>query len=167
MPRLKNTPAEIEKYLAMLAETPRCIAACSSAVVPSQLTTAPGPREWSALEILAHLRACDDAWSYSIYAMLTQEQPTLTLPDERRWSKVLGYASQDFQLSLQTFSLKRAELIAVLQGLEAEAWNRTANIEGRTHSVFSQARRMALHEQAHCNQIEALLSANERNLPEE
>ena len=38
---------------------------------------------------------------------------------------------------------------------------KTANIEGRTHSVFSQARRMALHEAEHCEQLKTLFNANE------
>jgi hypothetical protein len=33
---------------------------------------------------------------------------------------------------------------------------RTAIIARRTHSVFSQMRRMALHEGKHCEQMEAL-----------
>jgi hypothetical protein len=161
MPRLKITPSEIQKYLALLEETPERIAQCIADIDPTQLSLAPGPRGWSALEILAHLRACEDLWSYSIYAMLVEEQPTLPLFDERRWAKVTRYASLDFPTSFQTFKLRRSELVRVLQNLPEPAWTRCAVIEGRQHTVFSQVRRMALHEQEHCTQIEALFSGKD------
>ena len=156
MPRLKITPSEIQKYLMLLEKTPERIERCVATLDSPQLTLAPGPRIWSALEILAHLRGCEDIWSHSIYTMLTQEQPILPLIDERSWTKVMGYTQLDFHLSFQTFRLRRAELVTVLQSLPETAWTRSAIIEGRSHTVFSQVRRMGLHEQEHCNQIEAL-----------
>ena len=36
-------------------------------------------------------------------------------------------------------------------------WSRGAMIKDRRHTVFSQARRMALHEVTHCEQIEGLV----------
>jgi hypothetical protein len=44
----------------------------------------------------------------------------------------------------------------VLRLLDEAGWAKTANIAGQTHSVFSQARRMALHEGEHCEQIEII-----------
>lgn len=63
----------------------------------------------------------------------------------------------DFGPSLQAFSLKRQELLHVLRDLPEERWARTAVIGGRTHSVFSQVRRLALHEVGHCEQMESVL----------
>jgi hypothetical protein len=55
----------------------------------------------------------------------------------------------DFDRSLDVFTLRREELLRVLRGLSEERWGKSAVIEGRTHSVFSQARRLALHELEH------------------
>jgi hypothetical protein len=162
MPRLKITSSEIEKYLTLLEETPKRIELSLAGLDASRLSLAPGLRQWSGVEILAHLRACEDLWSYSIYAMLAETQPILALLDERRWAKTTGYASLDFQTSFEIFKLKRAELLRVLRNLSEESWSRSATIEGRSHTVFSQARRMALHEQEHCSHIEALYSQNEK-----
>ncbi len=157
MPRSKITPAEIEKYLTMLEKTPHCISALTARMSRARLGTASNPREWSPAQILAHLRACDDIWTHSIYAMLFGNNPTLALLDERRWAKATRYDSLEFHASFQAFALKRDELVRVLRALPMESWSRTANIGGRGHSVFSQARRMALHEAEHCDQIEAML----------
>ncbi len=109
------------------------------------------------MEILAHLRSCSDIWSYSILAMLAESSPALALLDPRKWAKAAGYPALGFHRSLEAFTLDRRELIAVLQGLEPEQWLRDADIGGRRHTVFSQARRMALHEAEHLSQFEAVV----------
>ncbi len=102
--------------------------------------------------MLAHLRAC------SIYAMLAEDHPVLPLLDERRWAKVVRYAEEDFHPAFQVFATQRGELLHVLRGLAGDSWMRTGEIAGRAISVFGQARRMALHEVEHCDQIERMLA---------
>jgi hypothetical protein len=90
-------------------------------------------------------------------AMLTEKQPALPLIDERRWAKTLGYAALTFAVSFNAFVVQREDLLRTLRGLDTDAWERTGNIEGRNHSVFSQTRRMALHEIEHFSQFQALV----------
>ncbi|MBN1452950.1 MAG: DinB family protein [Anaerolineales bacterium] len=52
----------IEQILAILGETPSRLVILSAGLSSAQLHTAPEPGEWSASEILAHLRACSDVW---------------------------------------------------------------------------------------------------------
>jgi hypothetical protein len=158
MPRLIATRSEIRQYLRLLEGTPERISACTAGATEAQLHTSPGNKRWSAAEILAHLRACEELWSGSIYEMLAQDKPVLPLVDERGWAKLKGYASLDFEESFQAFARGREELLRVLRELPEQDWSRTAIIEGRTHSVYSQTRRMALHEVEHCKQLEALLT---------
>lgn len=152
----KITPAEIPTYLDVLAQTPHRLAACTARLSDAQLHAAPGPKAWSPAEVLAHLRGCADLWMHSIYAMLAEDKPQLALLDERRWAKAARYAELKFSPALQAFTLQRAELLAVLRGLPLERWSRAAVIAGRTHTVYSQARRMAKHEAEHCDQLETL-----------
>lgn len=67
----------IEQVLTMLAATPPRIAALTVGLAPARLHTSPGPDEWSANEVLAHLRACADVWGSCILAMIAQDRPTL------------------------------------------------------------------------------------------
>ncbi len=158
---LKPTPSEIEKHLKILEETPSRLAAATSSLSEARLSAPPlHAKGWSAVENLAHVRACADIWTYSIYAMLAEESPKLALLDERRWAKATGYARLRFRPSLRAFVLQREELLDVLQRLTLEAWARQADIDGRRHTVFSQARRMARHELEHCAQIEALFKGD-------
>jgi hypothetical protein len=40
--------------------------------------------------------------------------------------------------------------------LDFADWSRDAEIKDRPHTVFNQARRLAMHEAAHCEQIEMM-----------
>jgi DinB superfamily len=155
--RLRLAPAEPEKALRLLELSPARIAAATAGVPPAALSQPPGGKAWSPAEVLAHLRACDDLWSHSIYAMLAEDRPVLPQIHPRRWARAAGFVTLDFRASLRAFRLKRAELVGVLRPLPAEAWRRSADIGGRAHTVYSQVRRLALHEQEHCNQLEQML----------
>lgn len=157
MPRIKITPAEIEKHLTLLDQTPMRIAAACSDLDEIILHNSPNSQEWSATQILGHLRACEALWSFSIYAMLAYAQPMLPLLDERQWARTARYERFKFHESFQAFSLKRGELLGVLRPSPLESWTRTADMGGRIYTVFSQVRRMALHEDEHCQQMETLL----------
>ncbi|MBX3085159.1 MAG: DinB family protein [Anaerolineae bacterium] len=159
MPKLKITPTEIANYTTMLDSTPRQLASLTADLNDAQLQYAASEKDWSLTQILAHLRSCDALWTYSIYAMLAHATPTLPLLDERTWAKTTRYADSPFHASLQSFTLARTELINVLRQLPEPAWSRSAVIEGRTHTVFSQARRMALHESEHLSQVASFLAA--------
>jgi DinB superfamily len=49
-----------EQVLAVLAETPPRLLALTAGLAPAQLRIVPLPGEWSANDVLAHLRACAD-----------------------------------------------------------------------------------------------------------
>jgi hypothetical protein len=153
----KIKPSEIQKYLDILEQTPRHIAHCSRNVAKNRLYASSETNEWSIVEVLAHLRACDDVWVHTIFAMLLADRPNLPRFHPRDWEKLTRYDQLDFYESLRVFTLKRAECLTVLKKLSSEQWSRNGIIDGRNHSVFSQVRRLALHEAGHYDQIEQIL----------
>ncbi|MEW6241147.1 MAG: DinB family protein [Chloroflexota bacterium] len=153
---MKSTPTEIQRALTGLEETPRRLARTLS-LPPAELSFRPDKKSWSACDILAHLRACADLWTHSIYAMLAEENPTLPDINERKWAKAARYAELSFAESFEAFRLQRGTLLRVLHDLPPESWERGATILGRRHTVFTQSRRMAKHEAEHVKQIEDLL----------
>jgi hypothetical protein len=158
MPRLKFKPVEVEEFLALLEENLQCLQTCMGDLDEARQYTPLRAGEWSAAEVLGHLRACAEVWSTSIYTMLVQENPSLPDIHPRRWMKVRGYEILGFRTSFKAFVLQRNELQLVLRRLPDTDWGRTAQIGERTHSIFSQVRRMALHEAEHCRQLEKLLA---------
>ena len=154
---MKATPSETEKYLGIISETPLRIGQAIKGLEEARLQFKPDNKSWSANDILAHLRSCADLWTHSIYAMLAENTPTFSDINEGKWAKVTRYAELPFCDSFHVFSLQRESLLRVLKVLPFEAWARSALIFERKHTVFTQTRRMAKHEQEHCEQIESLL----------
>ena len=153
------TDAKISLYLQTLTETPQRIAARTTGIDEVRLKTKPAPGEWSPVEILAHLRGCADVWSYSIYAMLTLDEPQLAFIHPRNWTKMQGYDGLSFVENLRAFEVERKNLLRILQSLSFEAWGRRTWFIGKAnvHTIFDETHRMATHEAEHCNQLEAIL----------
>src|SRR6266511_2674220 len=154
---MKATLSEIEKYLAIIAETPPRIAGAVQSVDEAVLYSKADSKAWSVNDILAHIRSCADLWTHSIYAMLAADEPVFSDIDERKWAKVTRYAELPFGESFQAYSLQRENLVRVLKALPFELWERAAIIFERKHTVFTQTRHMAKHETEHVEQIESLL----------
>ena len=153
---MKVTQAGIDEVMGLLQETVARLTAVSHHPA-TQLHHQPDPKTWSANNILAHLRACADVWGETIEAMLAQETPTLRHISPRTYLKKTNYPRISFDESFTAFLQQRQTLLKTLQGLAFLDWSRDAIIKDRQHTIFSQCRRMALHEQGHCEQIEALL----------
>ncbi len=156
------TTADIQTYLQLLTEMPQRIAAASDGLEVAQLHKRQDKKSWSVNDILAHLRACADVWGGSIEAMLAEDSPTLPSVHPRDWAKKMDYNKVAFPDSFSAFKKQREQLLERLQGLALEDWSRAAVINGRQHTIFSQTRRMALHEAQHWGQIESLLEETRR-----
>ena len=155
---MEITQQGIEKVFHLLSETPPRIAGATAGVAPALLTEKAEAQSWSVNEILAHLRACVDVWGETIDRMLTEDQPTLRHISPRTYLRKTNYVEIPFAESWALFVAERTALLAQLQPLTLEQWSRSATIKDRQHTVFSQARRMGLHEEGHCAQIEELMS---------
>lgn len=147
----------IEEILTRLAGAPERIAALTDGLEPARLRTAPAPDEWSAVEVLAHLRACADVWGGCIATILAEDHPTIRAIDPRTWMQRTDYPALEFRPSLDTFTRQREGLLATLEALPAGAWSRAATLTGAgrpiERTVQSFAQRLAVHERPHIKQI--------------
>jgi hypothetical protein len=153
---LKVVLNDIEGYITTLSETPRRLAGSAAGLGDDQLYKALAPGEWSPSRLLAHLRAAAEVWGESIAEMLGQPSPDIPYIHPNQRMKAGGYAGLDYQASLLAYTRQRQALLEILRNLQPGDWSRPATIRGRRHTVFSQTRRMALHEADHWAQIERL-----------
>src|SRR6478672_2366463 len=100
----------IEQVLTLLAQTPPCIAALTAGLSPTQLRTGPKQGEWSANDVLAHMRSCADMWGNCIAAIITEDRPTIRAVNPRTWIKQTDYLELEFVPSLRSFTAQRAAL---------------------------------------------------------
>jgi hypothetical protein len=159
LPRGIMTAAQI---LTELAAGPSRLAEHTAGLTKAQLHAAPGPGEWSANEVLAHLRSCADVWGDCIATILHQDKPTIRAINPRTWIERTDYPEQDFRTSLQAFTAQRTALLKVLQSLRPSAWSRSARVTGAgkalERTVQSYAEWMAEHERPHVKQIKRIAS---------
>lgn len=153
-----------EQILSRLAEGPERIATATADLSAKQLRTSPDDTEWSANEVLAHLRACDDVWGDHIRAILAEDRPTRRGISPRTWIRKTNYLDLEFQPSLDAFAEQRADLLAILKKLPPEGWSRTALIKSygtmtNEHTALFFADGLARHERPHLKQIERLAAA--------
>jgi hypothetical protein len=153
----------IEQILDIIRESPPRIAALIEGLEPAKLQTAPDHDEWSASDVLAHLRACADMWGGRILAMIAEDMPTLRAINPRTWINQTDYLDLGFQSSLDEFTCQRRELLAVLEPLPVEGWSREAIMTGAgkplVKSVHFEADGLARHERAHVKQIGRIVEA--------
>lgn len=159
MPR---TPLTLEQVLTLLAETPPRLTTLTEGLTPSQLRTAPNQGEWSANDVLAHLRSCADVWGDCIAVILAQDHPTIRAVNPTTWIKKTDYPDLELQPSLHAFTKQRTELLAVLEALPPESWSRAATLTGAgkpiERTLHSFAGRLARHERPHIKQIERIVN---------
>jgi hypothetical protein len=93
----------------------------------------------------------------SALSLLAGVTPALPDVHPRQWIRGTDYPVLSFQESFQAFVNQRERLLTTLRKLSFGEWSRAGMIGGRKHTVLSQARRMARHENEHCDQIAELL----------
>ena len=113
--------------------------------------------------MLAHLRACADVWGSYIARILSEDRPAIRAVSPRTYIKQTDYLEQDFQPSLQAFITQRADLLAVLESLAPERWERQAIVTavGKpiVRTVHTYSDRLARHEREHVRQIQQIAEA--------
>lgn len=156
----------IEQILTLLAAAPPRIATITASLAPAQLHATPNPGEWSANDVLAHLRSCADVWGDCISTILTRDEPSIRAVNPRTWIKGTDYLEQEFQPSFDAYAAQRAELIALLELLPQEDWSRQATVTGAgkplVRTVHTYAEWLAIHERPHVRQIESIVRTMRR-----
>jgi hypothetical protein len=157
-----NRTLTSEQILNLLAETPPRLEVLTAGVAAAQLHSAPNDDEWSANDVLAHLRACADVWGGCIAAIIAEERPTLRAVNPRTWITQTDYRELEFRPSLRAFTAQRATLLAVLEPLPPDGWSRAATVTGAgkplERTVLSYARWLAEHERPHVKQIARIVT---------
>jgi hypothetical protein len=147
----------IEQVLTLLEETPKRIAAATSGLTEAQLHRAAERGEWSANEVLAHVRACADVRGEPIRTIVAEDHPTFRAVNPLTWIETTDYFDLEFRRSFRAFTKQRADLLALLKRLPRKDWSRGATVTGAgaplQRTVLFYAQWVARHERPHVKQI--------------
>ncbi len=148
---------EIHDLLDVLATAPARIAAVAGGWPASLLNTPFGADEWPAAQLFAHIRASDDVLAYRCYLILSQDHPQYQDIDERSWEAVVRYAELPFAASLQSFELRRAELVQMLRRATDADWQRAGiHAQRGEQTLWTVASYLSNHEEEHVAQLQSL-----------
>lgn len=151
-----------EQVLTLLAATPQRLATLTAGLSPAQLHLSTSAGEWSANDVLAHLRTCADVWGTCMAAMIAEDAPTLRAVNPRAWIKTTDCPNLEFAPSLRSFAEQRAGLLAMLEPLPRGGWLRRATVTGaskvleRTVLIYGQW--LAGRERQHGEQVEPIVT---------
>lgn len=158
---IRDVPRELlgcDEVLNALREAPSRIAALTAGIGPEQLRATPAEGEWSAIDILAHLRACADIGGGCIDRIVPEDHPTIRSINPRKWITQTNYGELEFAVSLRDYLEQRAELLAILKRLPSDGWSRSARVTGtgarRERTVETYAGWLARHERAHLKPLD-------------
>jgi hypothetical protein len=161
-----DTPLTIDQVLTRLTEQPKAIGVLTAGLPRARLHRAPSRGEWSANDVLAHLRSCADMWGKYIATIIAEDRPTIRAMNPTTWIKSTNYPELEFAPSLRAFTKQRAELLTVLRPLPKAGWSRSATVTGagrpRERTVLDYARWLATHERSHVKHVTRLVTAPAR-----
>ena len=152
----------VDEILAILrASVPR-LTALTDGLSDAQLRTLPEPGEWSANDLLAHLRASQDVLGRNITRIVREERPAWRRLSPREWQRTSGYNGSDFSPAFEAFATGREELLAVLVAMRPADWERVAVVTVAPARTVEQPARffgdwLAGHERAHLQQMEGAI----------
>ena len=156
-------PTAIEEIIATLAATPGRLMTELSSAEPDRLARSPSPSEWSALQVLAHVRASDAIMSPRVIQLIGEGSDiALAVVDDRAFASTRLRAVTPIEVQLGAFALGRAEFVAVLRTLTAEEWSHSVlHPEYGRLTLRRICAEIGRHEGEHLLQIRAALSGED------
>jgi hypothetical protein len=164
----------VDVRLARLRSTPEELASLLAGRDWPALSRRPDPGSWSAAEIVCHLRDVEELFLVRFQTILAVDEPQiLTLGatpealaawgiggeighplDPDRWAEERQYARQDAGEALAAFCRRRREVIALLDGLNAEQWQRGGIHQARGRMRLDEwVASLAGHDDNHLEQL--------------
>lgn len=154
------TPHEI---ITLLDAAPGRVAEMAAGLSAARLATPPAPGDWSARDIVAHLLACDDVWGAAIARIAAEDHPTIQAVNPPTWIARTDYLTRPFDALWPAYAAQRAELVALLRGLPAAAWQRAGTRVGAgrpmEYTLGKYALETARHERPHLKQVGRVAAA--------
>jgi hypothetical protein len=157
--------AEPTTLIRSLADTTARVEAVARGLTAAQLTCSPAPGGWSPNEILWHIRATADVYGEHITRIMNEDSPRWRHVSPRARMRKARYDRLPFAESFAAFTQQRAGLVALLETMRPEAWQRLAlvRVAGRESewrlTLHERVRGMANHEEIHCGEMESVAAA--------
>src|SRR5437870_11485626 len=120
----------------------------------------PGPKKWSVHEVVCHCADSELNAAARIRYLVAEKDPVLVGYDQEEWARRFDYHQHPIETALQTVEAVRANTVALLRHLPADAWSREGrHTESGRYAVDDWLNTYAEHLEKHSGQIERNLEA--------
>jgi uncharacterized damage-inducible protein DinB len=150
--------ATLEEQMARMERTANDLAAAIKGAPDAKLSKRPDEKNWSAKEIICHLRDTEEAFMIRFQSVMAMDEPKFLPVDPDRLAIDRQYQRNDAEEALSTFKKRRDESLAFLRGLKPPQWERGGihPVRGRM-TVKDFVGLMAWHDDNHLDQLKRAL----------
>lgn len=150
--------ATLDEQLARMERTVDDYAAVVKNVSDAQLTKRPDPTNWSAKEVLCHVRDIEESFMMRFLSLMAMDDPKFLPVEPERWAVDRQYQRNDVQEALAAFKTRREETLRFLRSLKPEQWERGGIHATRGRMTLKDfVELMAWHDDNHLDQLKRAL----------
>jgi hypothetical protein len=128
-------------------------AAYLAAFTPEQALRREAPGEWNAVEIVGHVADVERVFAYRALRIARADPVMWTKVEFADYAAAANFQERPLGAVVAEFAAVRAASLALLQGLDAAAWERRAPADWTLRSVRAIAYTLAGHELHHLADI--------------
>jgi len=138
------------------ADGPARLRAALAKVPAPALKWRPGPKEWSAHEIVCHCADSETSAYSRIRFVVAEKTPTIQGYDQDTWAAVFGYHDLPLEPALAVVEAVRVSTAALIRALPEEAWAARVghHTESGRYTAEDWLQIYADHLEGHARQIE-------------
>ncbi|HEV7887963.1 MAG TPA: DinB family protein [Acidimicrobiales bacterium] len=145
--------------LERLKATARDLVSLTSGVARAQMERRPGPREWSANMVVAHLADAELVYGFRLKTILIEDRPHISPYDENAWTERFTRVDEDVKDTLGRWRVLREHNVRLLESLEEPEWRRAGVHAQRGEMTVRQVvAMMAEHDRGHLDQLRRAVS---------
>jgi len=150
--------ATLDEQLARMERTVNDFAAVVKNVSDAQLTKRPDPKNWSAKEVVCHVRDTEESFMTRFLSILAMDEPKFLPVEPDRWAVERQYQRNDVQEALAAFKTRREETLRFFRGLKPDQWERGGVHATRGRMTLKDfVELMAWHDDNHLDQLKRAL----------
>jgi uncharacterized damage-inducible protein DinB len=150
--------ATLDEQLARMERTVNDFAAVVKNVPDAQLTKRPDPKNWSAKEVVCHVRDTEESFMTRFLSILAMDEPKFPPVEPDRWAVERQYQRNDVQEALAVFKTRREETLRFFRGLKPDQWERSGVHATRGRMTLKDfVELMAWHDDNHLDQLKRAL----------
>ena len=150
--------ATLDEQLARMERTVGDFMAVTKGVPDARLSKRPDDKNWSAREVVCHVRDTEESFMARFQTMLAMDEPRFLPVEPDRWAVERQYQRNDVAEALAAFKTRREETLRFFRGLKPEQWERAGIHATRGRMTLKDfVELMAWHDDNHLDQLRRAL----------